>query len=108
MVKRYSPWIAAPVLFSLLFLGFALLRPGTAKAEPPQQFPMVDKVADKVVQKYQQSSCEQLWQKQHAPPTPEEQKVIQLLKTDPPMRQEFINRIAAPVANKLFACGLIP
>ena len=27
-----------------------------------QQFPIVDAVANKVIQKYQSSSCEQLWQ----------------------------------------------
>jgi hypothetical protein len=24
------------------------------------------------------------------------------------MRREFINRVAAPIANKLFECGMIP
>jgi hypothetical protein len=28
-----------------------------------QQFPMLDQVANKVVQKYQSASCEQLWEK---------------------------------------------
>ncbi len=106
-MKRYFPWIIVPALLSLLFIGFTLLRPSDAKA---QQFPLVDKVADKVVQKYMNSSCEQLWQKkaEHAPPSPQEQKAIQLLKTDPQMRTEFINRIAAPIANKMFECGLVP
>ena len=27
-----------------------------------QQFPIMDKIADKVIQKYQTSTCEQLWQ----------------------------------------------
>ena len=37
-----------------------------------------------------------------------EQRVVRLLHEDPAMRQEFINRVAAPIANKLFTCGLIP
>ena len=75
-----------------------------------QQYPIMDKIADKVIQKYQTSTCEQLWQKksQKAPPSAEEQKAIQLLKGDPQMRQAFINKIAAPVANKMFDCGMIP
>lgn len=75
-----------------------------------QQYPILDKVAAKVVQKYQNSTCEQLWQKKAnpQPPSPEEQKVIEFLKTDPQMRTVFINKVAAPIANKLFACGLIP
>lgn len=107
MMKRYGLWIAVPALSCLLFLGFALLRPAPVKA---QQFPLLDKVADKVVLKYQQSSCEQLWEKKAhpAPPSEQEQKAIQLLKTDPQMRAEFIHRVAAPIANKMFECGLIP
>ena len=73
-----------------------------------QQFPILDRVAGKVVQKYQSSSCEQLWQKKGEPKSPEEQRVIGLLKGDPAMRTEFINRVAAPIANKMFECGMIP
>ncbi len=75
-----------------------------------QQYPIMDKVAAKVIQKYQSSTCEQLWQKksQKAPPSAEEQKVIQMLKGDPQMRAAFINKIAAPIANKMFECGMIP
>jgi hypothetical protein len=75
-----------------------------------EQYPILDKVAAKVVQKYQNSTCEQLWQKKAnpQPPSPEEQRVIEFLKTDPQMRTVFINKVAAPIANKMFACGLIP
>jgi hypothetical protein len=31
-----------------------------------------------------------------------------MLKGDPAMRTEFINRVAAPIVNKMFECGLIP
>jgi len=31
-----------------------------------------------------------------------------ILRNDPQMRQAFINRAAAPIANKLFECGMIP
>jgi len=75
-----------------------------------QQYPIMDKIADKVIQKYQQSTCEQLWQKKSAkaPPSAEEQKVIGFLKSDPQMRAAFIDKVAAPIANKMFECGLIP
>jgi hypothetical protein len=76
MMKRYYPLVAVLALVSLLFLGITLLRASEAKAEPPQQYPIMDKVADKIIQKYQTSACEQLWLKksEKAPPTPEEQK----------------------------------
>jgi hypothetical protein len=37
-----------------------------------------------------------------------EQQFIQTLHQDPQMREAFISRVAAPIANKLFECGLIP
>ena len=92
---------------SLLISSVALmLATGTAQT----QYPILDKVAAKVIQKYQSSSCEQLWEKKAhpQPPSPQEQKVIQFLKTDPQMRTVFINKVAAPIANKMFECGLIP
>jgi hypothetical protein len=73
-----------------------------------QQFPILDAVAGKVVQKYQSSSCEQLWEKKGQPKGPEEQRIIGMLKNDPAMRAEFLNRVAAPIANKMFECGMIP
>ena len=81
-----------------------------AQARGPQQYPVLDAAAEKLIQKYQTSTCEQLWEKksQKAPPSPGEQRVIQLLHTDAQMRAEFINRVAAPIANKMFECGLIP
>ena len=42
----------------ILAAAAASLAAGFAYA----QFPIMDKVADKVIQKYQTSSCEQLWQ----------------------------------------------
>jgi hypothetical protein len=63
MMKRYFRLIALLELVSLLFLGITLLRPSGAKAQPPQQYPIMEKVADKIIQKYQTSTCEQLWVK---------------------------------------------
>ena len=48
----------------------ALLFVGVASA---QQYPVMDMVADKVIQKYQQSSCEQLWQRK-GKPKPQKEK----------------------------------
>ena len=77
-----------------------------------QDFPVLDQVAAKVVQKYQQATCEQLWQeraqKGKKPESPMEQRALEMLKSDPQMRSAFINKIAAPIANKMFECGMIP
>lgn len=88
----------------LFMLVFALASLSIAGA----QYPILDTIADKVVQKYQQSSCEQLWEKKGQPKPPKEQEAIQILRNDPDRRAAFINRVAAPMANKMFECGMIP
>ncbi len=88
----------------LFALALALLVVGVAGA----QYPILDMAADRVIQKYQQATCEQLWEQKGKPKTQEEQDVIQFLRNDPQMRTVFINRVAAPVANKMFECGMIP
>ncbi|HTO12916.1 MAG TPA: hypothetical protein VMQ51_15185 [Candidatus Binatia bacterium] len=72
------------------------------------QYPVLDMVAGKVIQKYQTSTCEQLWEARGKPKSEEEQRIVGFLKSDPQMRTDFINRIAAPVVNKMFECGLVP
>jgi len=74
------------------------------------QYPMMDTVANKIIQKYQTQSCEQLWiaKSQKKPPTLQEQEAIQILHNDPQMRAAFIAKVAAPVASKMFDCGMIP
>ena len=87
-----------------LIVVVASLTAGIAYA----QYPILDMVASKVIQKYQSSSCEQLWQQKGEAKSMEEQRVIGLLKNDPQMRTAFINQVAAPIANKMFECGMIP
>jgi hypothetical protein len=95
--------------FYLFALTSMLLPVGLASA---QDYPIMDKVAQKVIQKYQTSSCQQLAQEKSQPPTGQkaemEQRAIGVLRNDPQMRTAFINQVAAPIANKLFECGMIP
>jgi hypothetical protein len=58
----------------------------------------------------QTAAREQLWQEKakKAPPSAQEQQAIQVLKSDSQMRAAFINKIAAPIANKMFERGMIP
>ena len=74
------------------------------------QYPVADAIANKVAQKYQTSSCEQLWQQkaQKKPPTQQEQNAMEMLRNDPKMRASFVNIVAAPVINKMIECGMIP
>jgi hypothetical protein len=107
--NRYASLLV--LLFVAAFLlGLTVFRPHRVNAQPAQQYPILDKVAAKVIAKYQNSTCEQLWQSksQKVSPTPEEQKVVQFLHNDAQMRTIFINKVAPPIANKMFECGLIP
>ena len=84
----------------------------SVRSAPQPQYPIADKLADKIIAKYQTSSCAQLTAQKQAPANAQheemETKVIDLLKQNPPMRQHFLNRIAGPIVNKMFECGMIP
>ena len=86
----------------------ALLLAGVAVA----QYPLMDAAADRLVQRYQQSSCEQLWQERAAkrgrPKSGREQQAVEVLQGDPQMRAAFIARVAAPIADKMIESGMIP
>lgn len=72
------------------------------------QYPILDTIADKVVQKYEHATCEELWEKKREPKLPGEREIVEMLRGDRQMRTVFIDRIAAPIANKMFECGMIP
>ena len=89
---------------SLLVVVCALCVAGIAGG----QGRIMEMVAEKVINKYQSASCEQLWQQKNEPKSQEEQRVVGFLKNDPQARTEFLNKVAAPIANKMFECGMIP
>ena len=116
--------IAVFTLFAIAFVrvssrnvSAALPAPAPARSfatslPEPQQFPVMDKIADKIIQKYQGSTCEQLWQEKaqakNKPKSTQEQEAISILRNDPQMRAAFINKVAPPIAGKMFDCGMIP
>jgi hypothetical protein len=57
------------------------------------QYPIMDMVANKVVQKHQSMSCEQLWENRGKQASPEEQRIIGLMKSDLQMREQFLTRL---------------
>ncbi|MBN8508678.1 MAG: hypothetical protein J0L57_08720 [Burkholderiales bacterium] len=93
----------------LLQRGLWLAVPMTFAAGPAlADYPLMNMVADRVIQKYQSASCEQLWQQKQQPKSEQEQRVMGLLKSDPQLRTAFMNKVAGPIANKMFECGMIP
>ena len=85
---------------------------GIAASVAYAQYPIMEMVADKVIQKYESATCEQLWQEKaqgKGQPKPEmEQRAVAALKGDPQMRQAFFNKVSGPIVNKMFECGMIP
>jgi len=83
----------------------ALIAAGAVAAQSGM---LLDAAADKVITKYQESTCDQLKAQKKDPPTEKEKLAINFLRNDSQARVAFINKIAAPVLNKMFECGLIP
>ncbi len=71
-----------------------------------QRYTPNDKLAAQLVEKYARSSCEDLaaslGEKEWA-----ELRGVEALHNDTNARRQFVNRVAAPIVNKLFECGLI-
>jgi len=64
MIKRVG---LSAIALALLFAGVAVA-----------QYPVLDMIADKVVQKYQQSTCEQLWEQRGKPKSADEQRIVEM------------------------------
>jgi hypothetical protein len=82
----------------------ALVLAGACTAQGMLQ----DYAADKVIQKFQAASCEQLKAQKQEAPSEKEKAAISFLRNDDQARKIFIDKIAAPVLNKMFECGMIP
>jgi hypothetical protein len=100
---RYAT--GALVLAAVFCLGITI-------AHAQGSHPILDRIAQRVVEKYQTSSCEQLAaqraQRSAGTQSPMEQRFVQAMRQNPQMRQAFLNQVAGPIANKLFECGMIP
>ena len=60
MNKSLKLFTTSLVVLSVLFVGIYAKK---ARARAPQQYSVLDAVAGKLVQKYQTSTCEQLWKR---------------------------------------------
>ena len=81
----------------------ALILVGGASA----QGMLLDAAADKVITKYQTATCDQLKEQKNEPPSDKQKEAIEFLRNDAQARTSFIDKIAAPVLNKMFDCGII-
>jgi hypothetical protein len=81
----------------------ALMAAGAASA----QGMLLDAAADKVIAKYQAATCDELKAQKKQPATDKEKETVEFLRNDAQARTSFIDKIAAPVLNKMFDCGII-
>ena len=97
-------------LFAMVLM-VSLPHSGIAAAQQAD-YPIMEKVADKVIQKYQTSSCQDLAAQKSHPSTGQqaqmEKRAVEMLHQDPKLRAAFLNRVAAPIADKMFQCRMIP
>ncbi len=90
--------IGAAVFVSALIVAGAVAAQGM----------LLDFAADKVIKKYQDATCDQLKAMKKEPPTEKEKMAVEFLRNDSQARVAFIDKIAAPVLNKMFECDMIP
>jgi hypothetical protein len=103
-------------LFWVALTAIAVL--GSACGKFLSKDALLDGAAKLVIAKYQNSSCAEIAQMKSQPNQSSQtdrgsesviqEKAIELLRNDPALREEFINRVAGPIANKMFECNLIP
>lgn len=108
-MKKYHLSLAGLVPITMLLSACS----GTVTEEA-----LLDGAANLVIQKYQNASCEEVAQMQpdsgedaqakEGPEAAVQEKAMEMLKNNPEMREKFINRVAGPIANKMFECNLVP
>jgi hypothetical protein len=96
--RNVNKSIGAVVFVSALIVAGAVAAQGV----------LVDAVADKVIKKYEAASCDQLKALKAEAPSEKEKIGLDLLKADPKARVALVDKIAAPVLNKMFECSMIP
>jgi len=79
---------------------------------------LLEAISNLVIQKYEAADCEELSAMQSpsdkgsqaggGQDAAMQEKAIALLKQNPEIREKFLNRVAPPIANKMFDCNVIP
>jgi hypothetical protein len=91
-----TAWVVVIVLVVVVAVGWAM------------RGKVVDLAADDVIKKFQGATCEQLQAQTDEPPTMLKKAAISMLRDEPQVRVAFIDKIAAPVLNKMIECGMAP
>jgi CDP-diacylglycerol pyrophosphatase len=69
---------------------------------------VLNAAADEVIRKFQAATCEQLKTQKDEPASIMKRAAVGFLHAEPQARVAFIDKIAAPVLNKMIECGMAP
>lgn len=101
--------VATGLTLAIGWLSVAQAQPGDRKER------VVGVAADAVVNRISSSSCddfaaglEEAKARKAKGGSEQRERLTNAMQRNPELRAEFINKVAGPLANKLFDCGLIP
>ena len=99
--------------FRLLLASIAavmLVQPASAQMREQMKEKIVDDVADQMVSQIQSDSCPQFAQMLHSNKSggSKSSKAGGMMKSDPAMRERFVNKVAGPLLNKMIDCDMLP
>ena len=101
-----------PLCVALMVVAMTLVVTNGAHSQAAPKYPVMEQIAQRVVQKYQTSTCAQLWQEKQTPPSGQQAekmaKAVEQLRNNPEMRRAFFDRVSPTIVNKMFECGMIP
>ena len=100
-------------IFLTVLTSFLIYSCNSLSQPKVSQEALMDVATNLAIQKFQNSSCEELSQMKSqqtssGPSAVLEKKAIEMLRNNPEIRQEFIDRVAGTILNKMFDCELIP
>lgn len=96
---------------AVLLIPVLMLAGAGASAQQPS-YPIADQLAAKLVAKYNAASCADLAAERLAPASAQKDamkdRVGNMLRADPQMRTDFVNKVAPTIVNKMIECSFIP
>jgi type III secretory pathway component EscR len=105
LVVRRAVLAAVALIFAMLFA-----HPASAQLRERIKNKVVDDVATQMVGEIQNDSCPEFeaMLRQRKSGDSSSNKTRSMMKSDPAMRERFINKVAGPLLNKMIDCDLLP
>jgi hypothetical protein len=96
--------------FLAVVITALLVQPASAQLRQQIKNKVVDDVANQIVAQIENDSCPQFeaMLKQGKSGSSNSSKAGGMMKSDPAMRQRFVDKVAGPLVNKMIDCGLLP